>query len=151
MEEIQLIGVLTAQRVRSEEIFSFECAKAWISRQHPILFLDRHLGFYKGKQYLPDEKNNYGIFLDSSPDRWGRLLMRRREAWQAKEEGKNECTLFEEMKKYRRIHFASAMTLLGLQDGADHAEGIGCLDLVGFIMQFKKFQTGRLNTGFNIN
>ena len=27
------------------------------------------------------------------------------------------------------------MTLLGLQDGADHAEGVGYLDLVGFIMQ----------------
>ena len=28
------------------------------------------------------------------------------------------------------------MTLLGLQDGADHAEGVGYLDLVGFIMQY---------------
>ena len=36
-----------------------------------------------------------------------------------------------------RIHFASAMTLLGLQDGADHVEGVGYLDLVGFIMQKK--------------
>jgi serine/threonine-protein kinase HipA len=27
------------------------------------------------------------------------------------------------------------MTLLGLQDGADHAEGVGYLDLVGFVMQ----------------
>jgi serine/threonine-protein kinase HipA len=57
--------------------------------------LDPHLGFYKGKQYLPEEKNNFGIFLDSSPDRWGRLLMRRREAWQAKVEGRDERTLFE--------------------------------------------------------
>jgi serine/threonine-protein kinase HipA len=27
------------------------------------------------------------------------------------------------------------MTLLGVQDGADHVEGVGYLDLVGFIMQ----------------
>ena len=27
-----------------------------------------------------DEKTNFGIFLDSSPDRWGRVLLRRREA-----------------------------------------------------------------------
>jgi serine/threonine-protein kinase HipA len=27
------------------------------------------------------------------------------------------------------------MTLLGLQDGADHVDGVGYLDLVGFIMQ----------------
>ena len=280
LEETQLIGFLTAQLLRGKEIFSFEYAEAWINRQNPILFLDPHLGFYKGKQYLPEEKNNFGIFLDSSPDRWGRLLMRRREAWQAKEEGRDEHMLFEtdfllgvfdghrmgavrfklgedgpfmndqkkmatppwtslrelehaslqlerddaindpeyaqwlsvlidpgsslggarpkasvidekghlwiakfpssrddkntgawemvlhelakacgiyvseaRLQKFsgkhhtflskrfdrtndqRRIHFASAMTLLGLQDGADHAEGVGYLDLVGFIMQ----------------
>jgi serine/threonine-protein kinase HipA len=229
---------------------------------------------------LPEEKNNFGIFLDSSPDRWGRLLMRRREAWQAKNEHRDERTLFESdfllgvfdghrmggvrfklsedgpymndqkkmatppwtslrelehaslqlerddamndpeyaqwlsvlidpgsslggarpkasviddkehlwiakfpssrdeknagawemvlhelakacgihvsetrLQKFsgkhhtflskrldrtdaqKRIHFASAMTLLGLQDGADHVEGVGYLDLVGFIMQ----------------
>jgi serine/threonine-protein kinase HipA len=42
---------------------------------------------------------------------------------------------FDRTNDQRRIHFASAMTLLGLQDGADHAEGVGYLDLVGFIMQ----------------
>jgi serine/threonine-protein kinase HipA len=42
---------------------------------------------------------------------------------------------FDRTEVQRRIHFASAMTLLGLQDGADHAEGVGYLDLVGFIMQ----------------
>ena len=84
LEDVQLIGFLTAQLVRGKEIFSFEYAETWINTQNPILFLDPHLGFYKGKQYLPEEKNNFGIFLDSSPDRWGRLLMRRREAWQKK-------------------------------------------------------------------
>jgi serine/threonine-protein kinase HipA len=44
---------------------------------------------------LPEEKNNFGIFLDSSPDRWGRLLMRRREVWEAKNEHRDERTLFE--------------------------------------------------------
>jgi serine/threonine-protein kinase HipA len=280
LEETQLIGFLTAQLLRGKEIFSFEYAEAWINRQNPILFLDPHLGFYKGKQYLPEEKNSFGIFLDSSPDRWGRLLMRRREASQAKEQGRDEHMLFEtdfllgvfdghrmgavrfklgedgpfmndqkkmatppwtslreleharlqleqddsitdpeyaqwlsvlidpwsslggarpkasvidekghlwiakfpssrddkntgawemvlhelakacgiyvseaRLQKFsgkhhtflskrfdrtndqRRIHFASAMTLLGLKDGADHAEGVGYLDLVGFIMQ----------------
>ena len=95
LEEIQLMGVLTAQRLRGKEIFSFEYTETWINKQNPILFLDPHLGYYKGKQYLPLEKNNFGIFLDSSPDRWGRLLMRRREAWQAKKDGREERTLFE--------------------------------------------------------
>ena len=95
MLDAQLMGVLTAQYIRGKEIFSFEYAEPWVNSQNPILFLDPHLGFYKGKQYLPEEKNNFGIFLDSSPDRWGRLLMRRREAWQAKVDGRDEWTLFE--------------------------------------------------------
>ena len=95
LEEAQIMGWLTSQRVRGKEIFSFEYTESWVNHQNPILFLDPHLGFYKGKQYLLEEKNNFGIFLDSSPDRWGRLLMRRREAWQAKEEGRDERTLFE--------------------------------------------------------
>jgi len=95
MEEVQLMGYLTSQSVRGKEVFSFEYTESWLNHQNPILFLDPHLGFYKGKQYLPEEKNNFGIFLDSSPDRWGRLLMRRKEAWQAKEERRDERTLFE--------------------------------------------------------
>ena len=95
MEEVQIMGFLTSQSVLGKEIFSFEYTESWLNHQNPILFLDPHLGFYKGKQYLPEEKNNFGIFLDSSPDRWGRLLMRRREAWQAKEERRDERTLFE--------------------------------------------------------
>ena len=95
MEEVQIMGYLTSQSVLGKEIFSFEYTESWLNHQNPILFLDPHLGFYKGKQYLPEEKNNFGIFLDSSPDRWGRLLMRRREAWQAKEERRDERTLFE--------------------------------------------------------
>lgn len=95
MPGAQLMGKLTAQRVRGKEVFSFEYDQDWINIQNPILFIDPHLGFYKGKQYLPEGKNNFGIFLDSSPDRWGRLLMRRREAWLAKEEGREESNLFE--------------------------------------------------------
>jgi serine/threonine-protein kinase HipA len=52
--------------------------------------------------------------------------------------GKHHTFLFKRFDRtndQRRIHFASAMTLLGLQDGADHVEGVGYLDLVGFIMQ----------------
>lgn len=95
LEEAQLMGWLTSQRVRGKEIFSFEYTESWVNHQNPILSLDPNLGFYKGKQFLPEENNNFGIFLDSSPDRWGRLLMRRREAWQAQQEGRDERTLFE--------------------------------------------------------
>jgi serine/threonine-protein kinase HipA len=37
--------------------------------------------------------------------------------------------------KQKRIHFASAMTLLGYQDGADFHDGLSYLDIVAFIIQ----------------
>jgi serine/threonine-protein kinase HipA len=54
LEEAQLMGLLTSQRVRGKEIFSFEYTETWVNNQNPILFLDPHLRFYKGKQYLPE-------------------------------------------------------------------------------------------------
>jgi serine/threonine-protein kinase HipA len=95
MEVPYLIGKLFSQRVRGKEIFSFEYNETWLNTSQAKLYLDPNLGLYKGKQYLPEGKNNFGIFLDSAPDRWGRLLMRRREAWQAKLDGREESTLFE--------------------------------------------------------
>ena len=50
--------------------------------------LDPDLQLYPGRQYLDSTKSNFGIFLDSSPDRWGRQLMRRREAIRARQEGR---------------------------------------------------------------
>lgn len=46
----------------------------------PGLSLDEHPFFPK------PELGNFGIFLDSSPDRWGQTLMKRREALLAKDE-----------------------------------------------------------------
>ena len=92
---VQHMGILTPQHVRGKEIFSFEYNDTWLTSSGQVLFLDPNLSMYKGKQYLPEEKSNFGLFLDSSPDRWGRLLMRRREAWSAKKEERDERTLFE--------------------------------------------------------
>jgi serine/threonine-protein kinase HipA len=57
--------------------------------------LDPELQLYSGSQYSSDEKMNFGVFLDSSPDRWGRLLMRRWEAAMSRTEGRNAKTLRE--------------------------------------------------------
>lgn len=54
----------------------------------PDLSLDEHPFFPK-----PD-LGNFGIFLDSSPDRWGQTLMKRREALQAKDEKRPPRTLY---------------------------------------------------------
>ena len=50
--------------------------------------LDPDLQFYSGRYFPKDEKLNFGMFLDSCPDRWGRVLMERREAALAKIENR---------------------------------------------------------------
>ena len=63
----------------------FAYDKGWI--HDPRAFAvdpDLSLG---GQAFFPSpELGNFGIFLDSSPDRWGQTLMKRREALQAKDE-----------------------------------------------------------------
>ncbi len=54
----------------------------------PDLSLDDHPFFPK------PELSNFGVFLDSSPDRWGQTLMKRREALQAKDEKRTPRTLY---------------------------------------------------------
>ncbi|MCH8549804.1 MAG: HipA domain-containing protein [Balneolaceae bacterium] len=57
--------------------------------------IDPNLKLYKGTQYLSEEERNFGIFLDSSPDRWGRVLMDRREAIKARLEDRPPQRLME--------------------------------------------------------
>lgn len=90
-----LMGILNSERLRGKEVFHFEYDKAWLQSSH-AQSLDPDLQLYSGPQYLQDEdKTNFGIFLDSSPDRWGRLLMRRREAALARIENRPANKLFE--------------------------------------------------------
>jgi serine/threonine-protein kinase HipA len=90
-----LIGYLYSELLRGKEIFSFEYKEEWLKSENTFL-LDPELQLYPGLHYLSDdEKKNFGIFTDSSPDRWGRLLMRRREAALARIEKRTEQTLFE--------------------------------------------------------
>lgn len=89
------MGVLHAERLRGKELFSFEFDKNWLRAPYAQL-LDPDLQLYSGIQYLGDqEKRNFGLFHDSSPDRWGRILMRRREAGMARLEKRPEKPLFE--------------------------------------------------------
>lgn len=90
-----LMGFLYAELLRGKEIFSFEYDSDWLKSKH-VQLLDPELQLYSGIQYLNDEKKyNFGIFLDSSPDRWGRILMRRREAALARKEERPQQNLYE--------------------------------------------------------
>ena len=89
-----LMGNLTVTPARGKEVFAFEYEKTWLtspSRQQ----LDPSMALYGGPQYPARNRENFGVFLDSSPDRWGRVLMRRREAQLARAEGRTERRLLE--------------------------------------------------------
>lgn len=89
-----LMGTLSSAVVLGKEIFSFEYSPQWLQSQYAQK-LDPSLGLFAGPQYVHDEQSNFGLFLDSSPDRWGRVLMQRREAQQAKTENRPSLTLLE--------------------------------------------------------
>ncbi len=89
-----LMGQLTATHIRGKEVFSFEYIADWIKSNQTQL-LDPNLRFYTGPQYNKEDKPNFGIFLDSSPDRWGRVLMKRREAIMARKEDRKPKTFYE--------------------------------------------------------
>ncbi|WP_119079598.1 type II toxin-antitoxin system HipA family toxin [Chitinophaga alhagiae] len=90
----QLMGVLTVESGRGRETFSFSYDPAWLAGA-PALLLDPDLLLFTGPQYVRDEKPNFGLFTDSSPDRWGRVLMERREAYNARQEGRRARALME--------------------------------------------------------
>lgn len=76
------IGTIYVAENRGKELYSFEYDKQWLERSD--YQLDPDLQLYGGRQYVRDDKNIFGVFADSCPDRWGRLLMKRREEIRAR-------------------------------------------------------------------
>ena len=73
------LGQLQARRGAGREVFEFSFDAAALA--HPALAhlqLDPRLGLFAGPQHPAPGNANFGAFADASPDRWGRLLMRRR-------------------------------------------------------------------------
>ncbi|MGS2761698.1 type II toxin-antitoxin system HipA family toxin [Sinomicrobium sp. M5D2P9] len=93
MSEPKIIGMLSAHFAKGKKAFSFEYDKAWIKSEEQRL-LDPDIRFFTGAQY-PDNKENFGIFLDSMPDTWGRTLMKRRAAQEAMERGEKSSVLYD--------------------------------------------------------
>ena len=94
LKEPALMGSLRRQSSRSGDIFSFEYEPAWLQRPEAFSF-DPDLALVNGPQYPVPGRPNFGIFLDSSPDRWGRVLMQRRENIRARHQGRRARSLTE--------------------------------------------------------
>ncbi|EHQ28125.1 type II toxin-antitoxin system HipA family toxin [Mucilaginibacter paludis] len=93
MSAPKLIGILSAHQAKGKKAFSFSYDKEWITTKEQLL-LDPDIAWFGGHQY-PTGKENFGIFMDSMPDTWGRTLMRRRAAIFAQEQGKKSPVLYD--------------------------------------------------------
>ncbi|HKG04847.1 MAG TPA: type II toxin-antitoxin system HipA family toxin [Pedobacter sp.] len=78
MQSPECIGILSAQQSKGNKIFSFEYHKDWL-KSNKVFLLDPEIDLFGGSQY-PAGKENFGVFMNSMPDTWGRRLMLRRAA-----------------------------------------------------------------------
>jgi len=89
----ELIGVLSSDVVRGKESFRFSYDNNWLKSPF-VQQIDPDLHLYSGEQYSLNAQN-FRIFLDSCPDRWGRLLMKRREIALANQQNRKPKMLLE--------------------------------------------------------
>ena len=83
------VGILAHDRGQTR----FHYDPQWL--KNPRAFaLDPDLSLGDSAFFPQPQTGNFGIFLDSSPDRWGQTLMKRREALQAKDENRSPRTLY---------------------------------------------------------
>ena len=99
----QRVGTLFRHEVRTDVPASFEYDQDWLKNGQAFA-LDPRLELWRGEQHPPVDAPAFGVFMDSAPDRWGRVLMERREAAIASREGRK-------MRTFQEIDF-----LLGVYD-----------------------------------
>jgi len=87
------VGVLRSSLIRGSEHFSFSYDPTWLTSPYSQK-IDPDLHLYQGEQHSSDDRN-FRVFLDSCPDRWGRLIMQRREAVWARQENRKPKKLTE--------------------------------------------------------
>ena len=84
----QEIGTLGYERVRGKDHFVFEYSHEWL-KQHGGILLSGDLMNVPSLQHPHRTDSVFGFVKDSFPDRWGRLLLDRRERLKAQAEGRS--------------------------------------------------------------
>ena len=92
--ESVLMGCLYVSALRGGESYAFEYDSAWLNSARPFIALDPDLTPFPGRQY-PADKSIFGIFADSAPDCWGRVLMNKRERINAEKESRRPRKLYD--------------------------------------------------------
>ena len=87
LKEPRLIGDLNYESLCGSDSSGFCYNDEWL-KDYGGLFLSDDLNNYPGQQYTPPGKDIFGCFSDALPDRWGRILINRREQILAKEENR---------------------------------------------------------------
>ena len=85
LAEPMLVGELGYESLRGSDSYAFKFDNDWL-RQYGSLFLSADINNYPGQQYTQPGRDIFGCFSDALPDRWGRLLLSRREQILASEE-----------------------------------------------------------------
>ena len=87
LSSAQEIGTLGYERVRGKDHFVFEYSREWL-RRYGGLLLSGDLMNVPSPQHPRGNDSVFGFVKDSFPDRWGRLLLDRRERLTAQSEGR---------------------------------------------------------------
>ena len=90
----RMVGLLHRPLARTDRPACFEYDREWLQGDQAFM-LDPRLALWTGEQHPPANASAFGIFMDSAPDRWGRVLMERREAAAASREKRPVRTLME--------------------------------------------------------
>lgn len=86
IEEPLLIGELKFSETSRGGGFSFAYDNAFLTSDYRLQ-VDPQLTLHRGEFYNDAPDKNFRAFLDSSPDRWGRILMQRRALrWEAQDQ-----------------------------------------------------------------
>lgn len=92
LERQELIGELSYERVRGGDHFAFQFSREWL-KHHGDIVLSGDVMNVQEWQHPRQGSGVFGFVSDSFPDRWGRLLLDRRERMTAQAEQRAARTL----------------------------------------------------------
>ena len=93
-DEPVIMGRLYVNVIRGGESYSFEFDNRWLENNILPVDLDPELMSFEGRQYS-SSRSIFGLFADASPDRWGRVLMNKRERIIAEREKRKPRKLYD--------------------------------------------------------